>query len=139
MTTPGEVLDEIGHDLAGEHPDVERGRIFRSTGFKVRGKYFAFANDDGIVLKLPEARVRALLDAGRGTESRPAPGSCASGSASRPGPTSPTWWPRPTPSWPAEPGHRAWADRTTSWTNRPVSRARVAALASRPGDGRPRR
>ena len=68
MTTPGEVLDEIGHDLAGEHPDVERGRIFRSTGFKVRGKYFAFANDDGIVLKLPEARVRALLDAGGGTE-----------------------------------------------------------------------
>jgi hypothetical protein len=68
MTDPREILDEIGHDLADEHPGVERGRIFRSTGFKVGGRYFAFANDEGIVLKLPEARVRALVDTGGGAE-----------------------------------------------------------------------
>jgi TfoX/Sxy family transcriptional regulator of competence genes len=46
--------------------DVSGGRMFASYGLKVNGKFFAFAKDGAMVVKLPRARVDELIAAGRG-------------------------------------------------------------------------
>ena len=46
--------------------EVSGGRMFASYGLKVRGKFFAFAKGDAMVVKLPRARVDELVAAGRG-------------------------------------------------------------------------
>jgi TfoX/Sxy family transcriptional regulator of competence genes len=46
--------------------EVSGGRMFASYGLKVRGKFFAFAKDGAMVVKLPRARVDELIAAGRG-------------------------------------------------------------------------
>jgi hypothetical protein len=45
-------------------PRVSRGRMFGASGFKVDGKVFAMLVGDRLVLKLPRARVDALVAAG---------------------------------------------------------------------------
>jgi hypothetical protein len=47
-------------------PGVRGVRMFGYPGYKVNGKAFAFVGGDGIALKLPPARVQALIREGRG-------------------------------------------------------------------------
>jgi hypothetical protein len=65
--TPGEELyTSIAVQLLGE-PDVDEGRLFSAHGLRTNGKIFAMlTRDDRITLKLPEARCKELVSAGRG-------------------------------------------------------------------------
>jgi hypothetical protein len=49
-----------------EGPGVELGRIFRSQGLRTEAGFFAFLNQDGLVLKLPPNRVEHLVATGAG-------------------------------------------------------------------------
>jgi hypothetical protein len=56
-------------ELCAEHladPEVSMGRMLRADGLKVRGKVFAFVARGQLVVKLPEARVAAMVAAGDG-------------------------------------------------------------------------
>ena len=54
--------------LSVEHqalPDVDWGRMFGSTGLRVRGKVFAVAAyAGGLLIKVPEAHADALVESG---------------------------------------------------------------------------
>ncbi len=46
-------------------PDVDWGRMFGSTGLRVRGKVFAVAaHAGGLLIKVPEAHADALVESG---------------------------------------------------------------------------
>ena len=61
-----EVFDEISAGYL-ERAGVDIGPMFGSEGLRIRGKVFAFMGyRDGLIAKLPEARVTALADTGRG-------------------------------------------------------------------------
>lgn len=55
------VIDAFAADA-----EVSDGRMFASYGLKVRGKFFAFAKNGAMVVKLPKARVDELVASGRG-------------------------------------------------------------------------
>lgn len=52
--------------LAGDG-EVSAGRMLVSDGLKVNGKFFAFAKDGAMVVKLPKARVAELIAGGAAT------------------------------------------------------------------------
>lgn len=52
--------------LIAENASVEQGKMLQSPGLKTSGKFFAFASQDDLFLKLPAARVSALIAAGIG-------------------------------------------------------------------------
>ncbi len=61
-------LDEVATEFL-QQPDVDWGRIFGSTGLRVRGKVFAVANHAGeLMVKIPEQRADELV--GDGTARR---------------------------------------------------------------------
>ena len=48
-----------------ERPDVDWGRMFGSTGMRVRGKVFAVAaHAGGLLIKVPEAHADELVESG---------------------------------------------------------------------------
>ena len=47
--------------------EVSAGRMLVSDGLKVNGKFFAFAKDGAMVVKLPKARVAELIAGGAAT------------------------------------------------------------------------
>ena len=51
-------------DLLGEEPEVGFGKMFGSVALKVRGKVFSMCVKDKLVVKLPAARVKQLIDRG---------------------------------------------------------------------------
>ena len=52
--------------LVDRDAGVELGRMMRSTGLKAGGRFFAFARDGELVVKLPAGRVAALVESGEG-------------------------------------------------------------------------
>jgi TfoX/Sxy family transcriptional regulator of competence genes len=54
------VVDELLLDV----PGVEPGKMFGYPGYYVGGKLFASVFEDRVVVKLPEDKARALLEAG---------------------------------------------------------------------------
>ncbi|TDD83419.1 hypothetical protein E1293_14730 [Actinomadura darangshiensis] len=61
---------EAFEDLAaayGEEPGVARRRMFGRDGLSRDGRFFAFLDKRGLVLKLPPATRTALVDAGDAT------------------------------------------------------------------------
>jgi hypothetical protein len=64
-----DLVDEFASNPAVTPPEGGPGarRRFGASGLKVRGKVFAMLNSDGkLTLKLPAARVEALLASGEG-------------------------------------------------------------------------
>lgn len=61
-----ERFQAVAAHLADRLPGVEQGRIMRSEGVKTGDRFFAFARDGELVVKLPAERVRELLDGGAG-------------------------------------------------------------------------
>lgn len=56
-----------------EQPDVTAGKMFGSRGLRIGKKFFAVLWDDRLVLKLPKARVEAVIASG-GEPFMPMPG-----------------------------------------------------------------
>lgn len=52
------VIDEMVQAM----PGVKIGKAFGYPAYKVNGKMFAFIGGPGIAVKLPEARVKALIE-----------------------------------------------------------------------------
>jgi hypothetical protein len=59
-----EAFAEVTRAFAAD-PEVSFGRLFASDGLKVGGKIFAMLVRGNLVVKLPKARVDALLAAGK--------------------------------------------------------------------------
>lgn len=55
---------EVIVERFGQLPGVTLGKMFGSQGLKIGGKVFSMCVRDHLVVKLPAARVRALLDQG---------------------------------------------------------------------------
>jgi len=62
------------HRMLAEHPGDEAGRMLQSPGVKTGGKFYGFTAGDDLIVKLPAARVRQLLDSGAGLPCSPRPG-----------------------------------------------------------------
>jgi hypothetical protein len=61
------LFEDVADRMVAENPSVELGRIFHSEGLKTGGKLFGFVwKDNGLVLKLPAARVSQLIESGEG-------------------------------------------------------------------------
>lgn len=65
--TPEQSWAAVSEELLGE-PGVEVGRMLRAGALRYDGRYFALLHPDGLVVKLPAARVEELV--GNGTASR---------------------------------------------------------------------
>ncbi len=61
--TAEQTFDRVVATLATE-PGVTLGKAFHNPGLKIGPKLFAMLHHDGLVVKLPEARCRALLARG---------------------------------------------------------------------------
>ena len=68
-----DVFDRVSRKLLDEHPGDELGRMLHAPGLKTAGTFYAFATGDDLVVKLPAARVAALIatGVGRPCETRP--------------------------------------------------------------------
>lgn len=69
-----DVFDRASRKLLDEHPHDEMGRMLHSPGLKTAGMFYAFAAGDDLVVKLPAARVTALIATGVGRPCEPRPG-----------------------------------------------------------------
>ncbi len=58
----------------GQSPEVPRSKGFGSGALKVDGKIFAALSKGRLLLKLPKARVDALIEAGQGERFSTGPG-----------------------------------------------------------------
>ena len=61
-----QTFDEAAERLRADGPAIERGRMIRSFGLKTGGKFFAFAREGELVVKLPAGRVAELVASGEG-------------------------------------------------------------------------
>jgi hypothetical protein len=68
------VFERVGRTLLERHPEDEAGRMLHSPGLKTAGRFYAFATDDDLVVKLPAARVAELVAAGAGRLCEPRKG-----------------------------------------------------------------
>ncbi|MFD9725514.1 hypothetical protein [Streptomyces sp. NPDC059072] len=69
-----ELFEEAVAALSVEYPGDERGRMLRSLGVKTGGKFYAFATEADVVVKLPAGRVAELVGAGVGSPCETRPG-----------------------------------------------------------------
>src|SRR5687768_13981930 len=67
MTTETDSQFQAVIDAFAGDAEVSAGRMFASYGLKVTGKFFAFAKDGAMVVKLPKARVTELIAGGDAT------------------------------------------------------------------------
>lgn len=65
---------ELTHDGGIDDPPPAGAKGFGSGALKVNGKIFAMSVDESLVLKLPRARVLALIESGAGTPFDPGHG-----------------------------------------------------------------
>ncbi|WP_214323891.1 hypothetical protein [Nonomuraea sediminis] len=63
MATTQELFDDLMQEYL-IRPAVSTGRMLHAEGLKVNGKFFAFVSQDRLILKLPAARVTALVTDG---------------------------------------------------------------------------
>lgn len=73
MPPPADSWDALVETQLGE-PGVKEGRMFGWPCLKVERKVYACDSGNGLVLKLPEERVREEIEAGRGEEFAPMQG-----------------------------------------------------------------
>ena len=73
MVRPNPEVAAGMHDIMAGH-EAQPGVMFGSPCYKVNGKMALGVFGDGIVLKLGEARSRALIDAGAAQSFEPMPG-----------------------------------------------------------------
>lgn len=69
-----EVFAAVSRRVLAEFPDDEPGRMLHSPGLRTSGRFYAFASDDDVVLKLPATRVAGMISSGAGLECSPRPG-----------------------------------------------------------------
>ncbi|MFJ8016558.1 hypothetical protein [Streptomyces sp. NPDC096339] len=69
-----ELFEDAVAVLAAEYPGDERGRMLRSLGVKTGGKFYAFATEVDVVVKLSAGRVAELVAAGVGVPCETRPG-----------------------------------------------------------------
>lgn len=69
-----DVFDRVSRKLLDEHPGDEPGLMLHAPGLKTAGSFYAFATGDDLVVKLPAARVAALIATGVGRPCEPRPG-----------------------------------------------------------------
>jgi hypothetical protein len=56
------------------HPGDDQAPMLRSPGLRTGGRFYGFAAGADLVVKLPAARVRQLVDSGLGLPCSPRPG-----------------------------------------------------------------
>src|SRR4051812_39952630 len=61
-----EAFASVATNLIATDPAVEAGRMLHSPGLRTGGRFFAFATPKDVVIKLPAARVAALISDGEG-------------------------------------------------------------------------
>jgi hypothetical protein len=66
MASDTDVFDCASQTMLDRHPGDERGRMLRAPGLKTAGRFYAFATDHHLVVKLSAARVAELITAGAG-------------------------------------------------------------------------
>lgn len=75
---PGAFVDEVfaavSRRVLVDFPDDEPGRMLHAPGLRTSGRFYAFASDDDVVLKLPATRVAEMISTGAGVECSPRPG-----------------------------------------------------------------
>ena len=59
-----DLFASVAEQLLRSDPAVSRAKMFASDGLRVGGKFFAFAKDGELVVKLPAPRVAELLESG---------------------------------------------------------------------------
>lgn len=62
----GEWFEVSARELIAQDRRVARGRMLRSEGLRIGGKFFAAAADDELVLKLDADRVHGIVSSGHG-------------------------------------------------------------------------
>jgi hypothetical protein len=61
-----ELFEQVAARLLAEDPEVQQGRMLRAVGLQAGGKFFAYAGDGDLVVKLPAERVDELVATGDG-------------------------------------------------------------------------
>ena len=56
-----DIVEEL-KDRFSEYPEVTPGKMFGHPGFKIMGRFFCFAYEDGVCVKLPPADYEAALE-----------------------------------------------------------------------------
>jgi hypothetical protein len=68
------VFAVVAERVLALHPEDQAGRMLHSPGLRTGGKFYGFAPHDGLIVKLPAARVTELIDRGLGEACSPRPG-----------------------------------------------------------------
>jgi hypothetical protein len=110
------MFEAAGDRLMADGDGVERGRMLRSLGLKADGRFFAFARDDELTVRIAPARVSELIAAGEGQPFR-------SGSRTMKG------WVTVAPA--AEAALETYLEEARAWTARPSRPRAAAAVRSR--------
>jgi hypothetical protein len=66
MTSVEVAFGAIARRLTAQDGAVDEGRMLRSSGLRTGGRFFAFARDEDLVVKLPRERVETLVAAKKG-------------------------------------------------------------------------
>jgi len=69
-----EIFQRARRRLLDQHPGDEPGRMLHAPGLKTEGRFYAFATRDEVIVKLPAARVAALITGGFGQPCDPGGG-----------------------------------------------------------------
>jgi hypothetical protein len=72
--TVEQLFDDVAARLLEDDPVLEQGRMFRATGLKTGGKFFAMVTRGELVVKLPAERVDELIEGGEGRRFDPGHG-----------------------------------------------------------------
>ena len=56
-----DILDIVGKQFE-YYPEVRRGKMFGHPGFSIMGRFFCFAYEDGLALKLPREDYDRILE-----------------------------------------------------------------------------
>lgn len=73
-TSAQKMFAGVSRQVLAQFPDDEPGLMLRSPGLRTAGRFYAFASEDDVVLKLPASRVAEMISSGAGLECSPRPG-----------------------------------------------------------------